>query len=166
MEVIKNGIKFDTAQFKSEEDVYKFLENIDSVDFMASAIAKGFGWTYDDEVEENVLDALNKLVTDADKTIESIYEKYTEEYAEYENEGDEEDDWYRLFGSYDGQSMEDLVCTAVFNVLDAVDKTKTVKEGFKAFYVDYMLNDYYYGDLDNVNSLLGLGKDFRFDFED
>lgn len=162
MEVIKNGIKFDTAQFKSEKEVYEFLENIDSVDFMASAIATGFGWTYDDEVGKTVLKALKKLVKDADKTIESVYEKYTKEYAEYENEYDDSDAWYRLFGSYDGQSMEDLVCTAVFNVLDAVDKTKTVREGFKAFYIDYIVNDTCYEDFDCACSLLEIDAD---DFE-
>jgi hypothetical protein len=127
---------------------------------MASTIAYGFGCTYDDYIEAEVHSALLELVQDKDKTIESVYEKYTKEYAEYENEGDEEDVWYRLFGSYDGQSKEDLVCTAVFNVLDAVDKTKTVREGFKAFFLDYMVYD---RDLDEVVYLLDLDED---DIED
>jgi hypothetical protein len=144
--------------FTKVSEVYNYLESLDDVNFMASAIAYGFGCTYDNYIEAEVHSALLELVQDKDKTIAEVYDEYREMYAE--EESDEDDGDYNPFNGYDGQEPEDIIACAVFDVLDAVDKSKTVKEGFKAFFLDYMVYD---RDLDEVVYLLDLDED---DIED
>jgi hypothetical protein len=140
--------------FTKASEVYNYLESLDDVNFMASAIAYGFGCTYDNYIEAEVHSALLELVQDKDKTIAEVYDEYSEIYAEEEN--DDNDDYYNPFNGYDGQEPEDIIACAVFDVLDAVDKSKTVKEGFKAFFLEYMV---YGRDLDEVLDLLDLDED-------
>jgi hypothetical protein len=140
--------------FTKASEVYNYLESLDDVNFMASAIAYGFGCTYDNYIEAEVHSALLELVQDKDKTIAEVYDEYSEIYAEEEN--DDNDDYYNPFNGYDGQEPEDIIACAVFDVLDAVDKSKTVKEGFKAFFLEYMVYD---RDLDEVLDLLDLDED-------
>jgi hypothetical protein len=144
--------------FTKASEVYNYLESLDDVNFMASTIAYGFGCTYDNYIEAEVHSALLELVQDKDKTIAEVYDEYSEIYAEEEN--DDNDDYYNPFNGYDGQEPEDIIACAVFDVLDAVDKSKTVKEGFKAFFLEYMVYD---RDLDEVVDLLDLDED---DIED
>jgi hypothetical protein len=144
--------------FTKASEVYNYLESLDDVKFMASVIAYGFGCTYDDYIEAEVHSALLELVQDKDKTIAEVYDEYSEMYAE--EESDKDDDYYNPFNGYDGQEPEDIIACAVFDVLDAVDKSKTVKEGFKAFFLEYMVYD---RDLDEVVDLLDLDED---DIED
>ena len=147
--------------FTKASEVYNYLESLDNVNFMASAIAYGFGRTYDDYIEAEVHSALLELVQDKDKTIAEVYDEYSEMYAEEESDEDYDDDeTFDCFNGYDGQEPEDIIACAVFDVLDAVDKSKTVKEGFKAFFLDYMVYD---RNLDEVVYLLDLDKD---DIED
>ena len=145
--------------FTKASEVYNYLESLDDVNFMASAIAYGFGCTYDDYIEAEVHSALLELAQDKDKTIAEVYDEYSEMYAEEESDEDYDDE-FNCFNGYDGQEPEDLKACAVFDVLDAVDKSKTVKEGFKAFFLEYMVYD---RDLDEVVYLLDLGED---DIED
>jgi hypothetical protein len=144
--------------FTKASEVYNYLESLDDVNFMASTIAYGFGCTYDNYIEAEVHSALLELVQDKDKTIAEVYDEYSEMYAE--EESDKDDDYYNPFNGYDGQEPEDIIACAVFDVLDAVDKSKTVKEGFKAFFLEYMVYD---RDLDEVVDLLDLDED---DIED
>jgi hypothetical protein len=144
--------------FTKASEVYNYLESLDDVKFMASAIAYGFGCTYDDYIEAEVHSALLELVQDKDKTIAEVYDDYSDMYAK--EESDEYEGDYNPFNGYDGQEPEDIIACAVFDVLDAVDKSKTVKEGFKAFFLEYMVYD---RDLDEVVDLLDLDED---DIED
>jgi hypothetical protein len=144
--------------FTKASEVYNYLESLDDVKFMASTIAYGFGCTYDDYIEAEVHSALLELVQDKDKTIAEVYDEYREMYTK--EESDEDDGDYNPFNGYDGQEPEDIIACAVFDVLDAVDKSKTVKEGFKAFFLEYMVYD---RDLDEVVYLLDLDED---DIED
>jgi hypothetical protein len=122
---------------------------------MASVIAYGFGCTYDDYIEAEVHSALLEVVQDKDKTIAEVYDDYSEMYAKEESDEDYDDE-FNCFNGYDGQEPEDIIACAVFDVLDAVDKSKTVKEGFKAFFLEYMV---YGRDLDEVLDLLDLDED-------
>jgi hypothetical protein len=128
---------------------------------MASTIAYGFGCTYDNYIEAEVRSALLDLVQDKDKTIAEVYDEYSEMYAE--EESDKDDDYYNPFNGYDGQEPEDIIACAVFDVLDAVNKSKTVKEGFKAFFLEYMVYD---RELDEVVDLLDLDEDYIEDDSD
>ena len=147
--------------FTKASEVYNYLESIDDVKFMASTIAYGFGCTYDDYIEAEVNSALSELVQDEDKTIAEVYDEYSEIYAKEESDEDyDDDDEFNCLDGYDGQESEDIIACAVFDVLDAVDKSKTVKEGFKVFFLEYMVYD---RDLDEVLYLLDLDED---DIED
>ena len=145
--------------FTKASEVYNYLESIDDVKFMASVIAYGFGCSYADSIEAEVRNALSELAQDKDKTIAEVYDEYSEMYAKEESEEDNDDE-FNCFNGYDGQDSEDIIACAVFDVLDAVDKSKTVKEGFKAFFLEYMVYD---RDLDEVLYLLDLDED---DIED
>jgi hypothetical protein len=141
--------------FTKASEVYNYLESLDDVKFMASVIAYGFGCTYDDYIEAEVHSALLEVVQDKDKTIAEVYDDYSEMYAKEESDEDYDDE-FNCFNGYDGQEPEDIIACAVFDVLDAVDKSKTVKEGFKAFFLEYMV---YGRDLDEVLDLLDLDED-------